>query len=88
MLCYVMLCYVCMYVCMYVCKSALNFYQQIPLNLHLPHDKFEALLGSAELGEGELERLMAATREYSEMRVKGKFGRGSGAADGKMGWWM
>ena len=38
----------------------------------------EALLGTAELGEGELERLMAATREYSEMRVKGKFGRGSG----------
>ena len=37
----------------------------------------EALLGNAELGEGELERLMA-TREYSEMRVKGKFGRGSG----------
>ena len=34
----------------------------------------EALLGTAELGEGELERLMAATREYSEMRVKGKFG--------------
>lgn len=37
-----------------------------------------ALLGTAQLAEGELERLMAATREYSEMRVKGKFGRGSG----------
>ena len=44
----------------------------------------EALLGTAELGEGELERLMAATREYSEMRVKGKFGRGSGGVCPKM----
>lgn len=44
----------------------------------------EALLGTAELGEGELERLMAATREYSEMRVKGKFGRGSGGVPSRM----
>eukprot|EP00913_Durusdinium_trenchii_P035876 g33572.t1 len=36
----------------------------------------EALLGKAELSEGELARLMTATREYSQMRVKGKFGKG------------
>eukprot|EP00439_Symbiodinium_sp_Y106_P045416 s280_g5.t1 len=36
----------------------------------------KAILGaSAELEEAELKRLMAATREYSEMRVKGKFGK-------------
>ncbi|CAK9062651.1 Cholesterol side-chain cleavage enzyme [Durusdinium trenchii] len=35
-----------------------------------------ALLGKAELSEGELARLMTATREYSQMRVKGKFGKG------------
>jgi len=38
-----------------------------------------ALLGSGGLLSGpELEQFMAATKEYSEMRVKGKFGQGGG----------
>ena len=38
--------------------------------------RFKALLGESQLKELELERLMAATREYSQMRARGKFGGG------------
>ena len=44
----------------------------------------EALLGKAELSEGELARLMTATREYSQMRVKGKFGKGEQGSHSKL----
>ncbi|CAJ1329288.1 unnamed protein product, partial [Effrenium voratum] len=45
-----------------------------------------AMLGESQLSAKELDRLMSATREYSEMRVKKKFGKGAdgtppGAAD-------
>ena len=44
----------------------------------LSNSASEAMLGESQLSAKELDRLMSATREYSEMRVKKKFGKGAG----------